>query len=104
MSIKSCYNNKRSLFFLFNAAAESVNCSLLKNLQKHFCYLTYKKNFVKHIKNLPQHLVYTGKIYRLPTSLQKIEINQLSVLPRAFLKLSIIVMGLVQKSLSCPLL
>ena len=43
-------------FFLFNAAAEPVNGSLfLKNLQKHFCYLTYKKNFVKHIENLPQH-------------------------------------------------
>ena len=48
-----------------------MNCSLfLKNLEKHFCDLTYKKNsstiekhfcdtkynFVKHIENLPQHL------------------------------------------------
>ena len=48
---------KKSLFVLFNATAESVNCSLfLTNLEKHFCDLTYKKKkFVKHIENLPQH-------------------------------------------------
>ena len=35
---------KKSLFVLFNDAAESVNCSLvLKNLEKYFCSLTYKK-------------------------------------------------------------
>ena len=57
VSIKSCYNLTKSLLVLFNATAESVNCSLfLKNLEKHFCNLTYKKNFVKHIKNLPQNL------------------------------------------------
>ena len=89
------------IFFLVNATAESVNCSLFSNnLQKHFCYLTYKKNFLKHIENLPQHL--SAIIYRLPTSLQEIEINQSSISPRAFLKLSIIVITLVQKSLSCP--
>ena len=51
--------SKKSLFVSFNATAESVNCSLfLKNLQKQFGELTYKKktNFVKHIENLPQHL------------------------------------------------
>ena len=48
---------KKFLFVLFNPTAESVNCSLLKNLEKHFCDLTYKKkNFIKHIENLPQHL------------------------------------------------
>ena len=48
---------KTSLFVLFNAAAESVNCSLfLKNLETHFCDVTCKKNFVKRIKNLSQHL------------------------------------------------
>ena len=48
---------KKSLFILFNATAESVNSSLfLKNLEKDFCNWTSKKNFVKHIKNLPQHL------------------------------------------------
>ena len=37
--------------------AESVNCSLfLKNLEKHFCNMIYKKIFVKHIENLPQYL------------------------------------------------
>ena len=41
-------------------------------------------------------------IYRLPISLQEIEIYRLSVSPRAFLKLSIIVIAIVQKGLSCP--
>ena len=43
---------------MFNPTAESVNCSLfLKNVEKHFCNLTYKKkNIVKHIENLPQYL------------------------------------------------
>ena len=37
--------------------AESVDCSLfLKNLEKYFCNFTYRKNFVKHIENLLQHL------------------------------------------------
>ena len=41
-----------------NFTAESVNCSLfVKNLEKYLCNSTYKKkNFVKHIENLPQHL------------------------------------------------
>ena len=34
---------KKSLFVVFNPTAQSVNCSLLKNLEKHFCNLTYKK-------------------------------------------------------------
>ena len=69
---------KKSLFAVFNPTAESVNCSLfLKNLEKHFCDLTYKKkNFVKHIENLPQHLSenLSAIIYRLPISLEEIEI------------------------------
>ena len=47
---------KTSLFVLFNATAEFVNFSLLKNLETHFCYVTCKKNFIKRIKNLLQHL------------------------------------------------
>ena len=48
---------KISLFVLFNATAKSVNCSLfLKNLETHFCNVTCKKNFVKRIQNLSQHL------------------------------------------------
>ena len=36
---------------------QSPKTALLKNLEKHFCDLTCKKkNFVKHIENLPQHL------------------------------------------------
>ena len=43
VSIKSCCNLK-NLFVVFNPTAESVNCSLfLKNLEKHFCDLTYKR-------------------------------------------------------------
>ena len=40
-------------------AAESVNCSLfLKNLEKTFLQIDLqKKSFVKHIENLPQHLL-----------------------------------------------
>ena len=57
MFVKSCCNLTKSLFVLFDATAESENCSIfLKNLEKHFCALTYKKNFVKHIENFPQHL------------------------------------------------
>ena len=42
---------------MFNLTAQSVNCSLLKNLAKLFCILTYKKkNFVQHVENLSQHL------------------------------------------------
>ena len=62
-SIKFCCNlkNLSSLCLIrdwFNPTSESVNCYLfLKNLQKHFCDLTYKKkNFVKHIENLSQRL------------------------------------------------
>ena len=48
---------KTSLFVLFNATAESVNCSFfLKNLETHFCKCDLQKNFVKRIANLPQHL------------------------------------------------
>ena len=49
---------KKSLFVSFEPTAKSMNCSLfLKNLEKHFYDLAYKKkSFVKHIENLPQHL------------------------------------------------
>ena len=49
---------KNYLFVLFNFTAESVNCSLfLKNQKKNvFEIRLTKKNFVKHIENLPQHL------------------------------------------------
>ena len=48
---------KESLFVVLNATAESVNCSFfLKNLETHFYNVTCKKNFVKRIENLSQHL------------------------------------------------
>ena len=57
VSMKACYNVKKSLFVLFNAAVEFVNCSLiLKNLEKAILQFDLPKNFVKHIENLPQHL------------------------------------------------
>ena len=45
---------KKSFIVLFNATTESVNYSVF--WKKRFCNLTYKKNFVKHIENFPQHL------------------------------------------------
>ena len=45
VSIKSLLQFKKSLFVVFNPTAESVNCFsfFLKNLEKHFCDLTYEK-------------------------------------------------------------
>ena len=54
---KALLQLKKSLFVSFNATAESVDCFLfLKNLEKYFCNLTYRKNFFQHIENLSQHL------------------------------------------------
>ena len=55
--LKCCCSLKASFFVLFNATAESVNCSIfLKNVETHFCNVICKQNFVKHIENLSQHL------------------------------------------------
>ena len=53
-----CYCSlKTSLFVLFNATAESVNCCFfLKNVETHFCNVICKKNFVKYFENLLQHV------------------------------------------------
>ena len=56
--IKSCCDLIKTLFVLFNATAESVNCSLLKNLEKHFCNLT------SPTKKLRQTLKIYCNIYR----------------------------------------
>ena len=87
--------------------AESVNCSLFfeKSRKTLLLFDLQEKNCVKHIENFPQHL--SEKFIRdnlsiTDVSLQEIEIYRLSVSPRAFLKLSIIVIALVQKGLSCP--
>ena len=81
-----------------------MNCSLfLKNLEKTFLQFDLQtKNFVKHIENLPQHLSEKFIGDNLSISLEEIEIYRLSVSPRAFFKLSIIVIALVQNGLSCP--
>ena len=49
---------KNYFFVWLNFSAESVNCSVfLKNLEKTFLQFDLqKKNFVKLIENLPQHL------------------------------------------------
>ena len=53
--VKSCCNLIKSLLVLFDATAEFVNSSLFsKNLEKHFCNLTYKKKTTSN----------TSKIYR----------------------------------------
>ena len=42
---------------MLDATAEPLNCSIfLKNLENHFCNSTYRKNFAKHIENLPHYL------------------------------------------------
>ena len=97
---------KNYFFALLNFTAESVICSLfLKNAEKNILQFDLqKKNFVKTSKNYRN--IYrknlSAIIYRLSISLEEIEIHRLSVSPRAFLKLSIIVIALVQKGLSCP--
>ena len=91
---------------MLKATTESVNCSiLLKNVLKHFCNLTYtKKKFVTHIENLPLHLSekFIGDSLSITDIASRIEISRSSVSLRAFSKLSIIVIALGQKGLSCP--
>ena len=92
VSIKSCYNLKNlSMFCLMSRRVRELL----------FLFLTCKKKKTSsNIENLRQH--FSAIIYRLPISLQEIEISRLSVSPRAFLKSSIMVIALVQKGLSCP--
>ena len=71
VSTKSFCNLKN--LSLFNPTAESVNCSLfLKNLEKHFCDLTYKKktssNTLKIYRNIYRKNL-SAIIFRLPISL-----------------------------------
>ena len=49
---------KNYFFVWLNFTAESVNCSLFfeKSRKNIFTIRLTKKNFVKHIENLPQHL------------------------------------------------
>ena len=73
----------KSLFVLFDATAESVNCSLfLKSLEKHCSDLTYKKNFVRHILKIYRNIYWknsTAIIYRLSILLQEIEISIIGI-------------------------
>ena len=86
--VQCCYNLRKNSLFL-------------KNLKKHFRNLIYKKNFVKHV-NSPPHLSEKWMGDNLLISLSEIEIYRLLVSPKAFLRLSIIVITLVHKGLSCP--
>ena len=57
MSIKSCCNFKQFLFVLLNTTAKFANFYLfLEKSGKTILQFDLKKNFVKHIENLPQHL------------------------------------------------
>ena len=83
-----------------------MNCSrFLKNLEKTFLQFDLQKktssNTLKIYRNIYRKNL-SAIIYRLSISLEEIEIYRLSVSPRAVLKLSIIVIALVQKGLSCP--
>ena len=93
----------KNYFFLWlHFSAESVNCSVfLKNLEKTFLQFDLQKKKLRqtHRKFTATFIV---KIYRLSISPEEIEIYRISVSPRAFLKLSIIVIALVQNGLSCP--
>ena len=101
----------KSYFFVWpwvwlNFTAESVNCSLfLKNVEKTFWQFDLQKKTLSNTSKI-YHNIYrktlSAIIYRLPISFKEIEIHRLSVSPRPFLKLSIIVIPLVQKGLSCP--
>ena len=75
-----------------------------KNLETHFCNVTCKKNVVKRIKNLPQHL--SEKFIGDNLSITDIALKNWNLpiigIAKGFLKLSIIVIALVQKGLSCP--
>ena len=107
MSIKTFVIFKNYFFVWLNFTAESMNCFLfLKNLEKKIfaIRLTKKKtlsNTLKIYRNIYRKNL-SAIIYQLSISLPEIEIYRLSVSPRTFLKLSIIVIALVQKGLSCP--
>ena len=106
VSVKSCWNFKKSLFVLFNATAKSVNCSIFsKNLEKHFSNLTYKT----HSKFTQQHLSkkFIGDNSSITDiALKNGDLSIIGIVQSCFeiidyryrLRLS------VQKSLSCPLL
>ena len=99
LSVTCCGNTeKKSLFVLFKATAESMNCSLfLKNLEKHFCNSTYKKkNFVKHFENLPPHQSekFIGdNLLITDIALRYWDLSIIGISFRAFLKLSVIVVA-----------
>ena len=67
---------KKISIFLFNASAESINCSLLKSYENILLFDLQKKTSSNTLKIY--RIIYRKKlsaiIYRLPTSLQEIEI------------------------------
>ena len=77
----------------------------LKNLEKIFLQFDLKKTTSSNTLEIYRSIYrknLSAIIYRLSISLKEIQIYRLSVSPRAFLKLSLIVIALVQKGLSCP--
>ena len=77
---------------------------LEKSIETHFCNVTCKKTSSStskiHRNSYRKNL--SAIIYRLPISLKNFKLYRLSVSLRAFVKLRIIVIALVQKGLSCP--
>ena len=85
--MKSCCNLKKS-FFVLNATAESVDCSLVfeKYSETFLQFDLQKKNIVKHITNLPQHLLkkIIGDNSSITDIASKIKIYRVSVSLRVF--------------------
>ena len=77
VSSKTCCNLENYFFVLHNFTTESVNCSLfLRNIEKTFLqFALRKKNFVKHIENLPQQL--SGKFIGNNLSITDIALKKL---------------------------
>ena len=71
--IKSCCDLKKCPLFCCHGRVREL-LSFLKNLEKYFCNLTPKKLRQTHRKF---NATYIGRIYRLPISLQEIEIYRL---------------------------
>ena len=76
---------KDLFFFVYCRGRVRKLLSFLRKSAKNFCYLTNKKNFVKHIENLPQHRkTLSAIIYRLPISLQKLRLMDYRYRPGCF--------------------
>ena len=104
VSIKSCCFYEISLCSVQCQGRVRALLFFLEKSIKTFLQFDLKKNFVKHIENLQKQ--FFEKFIGDNSSITDIALRNrnLSVSPRAFFKLSIIGITLVQKGLSCPIL